>query len=60
MVQIWSWKFDENVFHQKCPKQDSVVTESVFGDACDHISSTTDEKFLVFLTSLPLWDSIEN
>ena len=58
MLQNRSWKIDENIFHQKCPKQDSVVTESVFGDACDDISSKNHEKFMLFLTSLPLWDSL--
>ena len=53
-----SWKIDENIFHQKCPKQHSLVTESLSGDACDDISSKTHEKSMLFLTSLPLWDSL--
>ena len=57
MLQNMSWKIDENIFHQKCPKQHSLVTESVSGDAGDDISSKNHEKFMLFLTSLPLWDS---
>ena len=41
MIQNRSWKIDENIFHQKCPKQHSLVTERVSGDACDDISSKT-------------------
>ena len=57
-LQNMSWKIDENIFLQKCPKQHSLVTESVSGDACDDISSKNHEKFKLFLTSLPLWDSL--
>ena len=39
MTQNRSWKFDENIFHQKCTKHHSLVTESVSGDDCDGISS---------------------
>ena len=49
MIQNMSWKIDENIFHQKCPKQHSLVTESVSGDACDDISSKTQQKFMFFL-----------
>ena len=58
IVQNRSWKIDENIFHQKCPKQHSLVTESVSGDACDDISSKNDEKFMLFLTCPPLWGSL--
>ena len=37
MTQNRSWKLDENIFHQKCPKQHSLVTESVSGDDCDDV-----------------------
>ena len=47
-VQNRSWNFDENIFHQKCPKQHSLVTESVFGDACDRISSKNHDFFMLF------------
>ena len=57
MLQNRSWKIDENIFHQKCPKQHSLATESVAGDAGDDISSENHEKIMLFLTSLPLWDS---
>ena len=53
-----SWKIDENIFHQKCPGQHSLATESVSGDACDDISSKNHENFMLFLISLPLWDSL--
>ena len=39
MIQNRSWKIDENIFHQKCPKQHSLVTENVSSDVCDDISS---------------------
>ena len=58
MVQNRSWKIDENIFHQKCPKQHSLVTDSVSGDARDDVSSENHEKSMLFLTSLPLWDSL--
>ena len=48
----------ENIFHQKCPKQHSLATGSVGGDAGDDISSKNHEKFMLFLTSHPLWDSL--
>ena len=32
MIQNRSWKIDENIFHEKCPKQHSLVTGSVCGD----------------------------
>ena len=44
-----SWKIDENIFHQKCPKHHFLVTESVSCDACDDISSKNDEKSCFFL-----------
>ena len=43
-----SWKFDENIFHQKCPKQQSLVTENVPSDACDDIPSKNHENFTFF------------
>ena len=51
MIQNMSWKIDENIFHQKCPNHDSLVTESVPGDVCDDISSKNHEKssFFVFV-----------
>ena len=53
-----SWKIDENIFHQKCPGQHSLATESVSGDVCDDISSKNHEIFMLFLTSLLLWDPL--
>ena len=50
MTQNRSWKFDENIFHQKCTKHHSLVTESVSGDDCDDISSKNHEFFMLFLT----------
>ena len=58
MLQNMSWRIDENIFHQKCHIQHSLVTESVSDDACDDISWKNHEKFMLFLTSLPLWDSL--
>ena len=49
MVQNVSWKIDENIFHRKCPKQHSLVTESVSDDACDDISSKNHENPCFFL-----------
>ena len=49
-TQNRSWKFDENIFHQKCTKHHSLVTESVSGDDCDGISSKNYEFFMLFLT----------
>ena len=49
-TQNRSWKFDENIFHQKCTKHHSLVTESVSGDDCDGISSKNHEFFMFFLT----------
>ena len=43
-----SWKIDENIFHQKCPKQHSLTTESVADDAGDDISPKTHQKFMLF------------
>ena len=54
MIQNRSWKIDENIFHQKCPKQHFLATGSAAGDAGDDISSKTHENFVIFLTSLPL------
>ena len=48
MIQNRSWKIDENIFHEKCPKQHSLVSESVSGDACDDISSKNQEFFMFF------------
>ena len=39
MVQNESWKIDENIFHEKCAKQHSMVTESVPSNVSDSISS---------------------
>ena len=51
MIQNTSWKIDENIFHEKCPKQHSLVPESVSGDACDDISSKNHEFFMPFMFS---------
>ena len=48
IVQNESWKIDENIFLEKCPKQHSLVTESVSGDASDDISSENREIFVLF------------
>ena len=48
MLQNRSWKIDENIFHQKCFKQHSLATESVFGDASDDVSFKKPSKFHVF------------
>ena len=48
MIQNRSWKIDENIFHEKCPKQHSLVTESVSSDACDDISSKNRKIFMFF------------
>ena len=48
MIQNRSWKIDENIFHEKCPKQHSLVTESVSGDVRDDISSKNHEFFMLF------------
>ena len=48
MNQNRSWKFDENIFHQKCTKQHSFVTECVSGDECDGISSKKHDFFHAF------------
>ena len=48
MLQNTSWKIDENIFHQKCPIQHSLATESVFGVASDDVSFKKPSKFHVF------------
>ena len=50
MIQNKSWKIDENIFHKKCPKQHSLITESVAGDVRDAIPSKNHEFscFLLF------------
>ena len=58
MTQNRSWKVDENIFHQKCTKQHSFVTQCVFGDECDGISSKKHVFFMLFLTWLALWVSL--
>ena len=49
MLQNRSWKIDENIFHQKCPKQHSLATTGAAGDASDDICSKTHEKIMFFL-----------
>ena len=49
IVQNMSWKIDENIFHEKCPKQHSLVTESVSRDAGDDISSKNHKKSMFFM-----------
>ena len=49
MLQNRSWKIDENIFHQKCPKQHFLATESVAGDTGDDISSKNHENSCFFL-----------
>ena len=46
-----SWKNDENIFHQKCTKYHSLVTESVSGDASGDISSKIHDFSCVFMLS---------
>ena len=48
MLQNRSWKIDENIFHQKSPKQHSLAATSVAGDAGGDISSKTHEKIKLF------------
>ena len=48
MVQTRSWKIDENIFHQKCPKQHTLVTENVSGDTSDPITSKIHDFFMYF------------
>ena len=48
MVQTRSWKIDENIFHQKCTKQHSLVTENVSGDASGPITSKIHDFFMCF------------
>ena len=48
MIQNRSWKIDENIFHEKCPKQHSLVTGSVCGDVWDDIPSKNHEIFMFF------------
>ena len=48
MLQNRSWKIDENIFHQKCPVQHSLATESVADDASDDVSFTKPQKFHAF------------
>ena len=48
IIQNRSWKIEENIFHEKCPKQHSLTTESVSGDVWDDISSKTHKKFMLF------------
>ena len=48
MIQNWSWKIDENIFHQKYPKQHSLITESVAGDVRDDITPKINEFFMRF------------
>ena len=48
MIQNKSWKIDENIFHQKCHGQHSLVTGSVLGDVRDDIPSKNDEIFMFF------------
>ena len=43
-----SRKIYENIFHQKCLKQHSIVTESVSGDASGDISSKNHDFFMRF------------
>ena len=51
MVQNRSWKNDENIFHQKCPQQHFLVTESVSGDASGDISSKNHDFSCAFMFS---------
>ena len=51
MVQTRSWKIDENIFHQKCPKQHSLVTENVSGDASGPVTSKIHDFSFVFMVS---------
>ena len=48
MTQNWSWKIDENIFHQKYLKQHSLITESVAGDVRDDITPKINEIFMRF------------
>ena len=48
MIQNKSWKIDENIFHKKCPKQHSLITESVAGDVRVDITPKNHEFFMRF------------
>ena len=60
IIQNRSWKCDENIFHEKCPKQHSWPLRQSFGGDRDAISSKNHIFFMIFHVCWLLWDSYSN